>query len=137
VASAVGRLFMGGVSDYLGTRRSLALSVAIESVAIVLILLSTRQWMLYISGVLFGFGYGGHAPQFPAIMREIFGAKRMGRNLGLPQVFYGSGAMIGPFLAGWMFDRTGSYIVPFVTAASVLMLAACASLTLKRPAHWE
>jgi MFS transporter, OFA family, oxalate/formate antiporter len=137
VASAVGRLFMGAVSDYLGTRRSLALSVAIESVAIVLILLSPQQWMLYLSGILFGFGYGGHAPQFPAIMREIFGIKRMGRNLGLPQVFYGTGALIGPFFAGWMFDRTGSYVAPFVTASCVLMVAAGVGLMLKRPANWE
>jgi MFS transporter, OFA family, oxalate/formate antiporter len=137
VASAVGRLLMGAVSDYLGTRKSLALSLAIESAAIVLILLSNNQWMLYISGILFGFGYGGHAPQFPAIMREIFGVKRMGRNLGLPQVFYGSGALAGPFLAGWLFDRMGTYVAPFVTASLVLMLAACLSLTLKRPAHWQ
>jgi MFS transporter, OFA family, oxalate/formate antiporter len=137
VASAVGRLLMGAVSDYLGTRKSLALSVAIESVAIVLILLSSHQWMLYLSGILFGFGYGGHAPQFPAIMREIFGMKRMGRNLGLPQVFYGSGALIGPFFAGLMFDRMGTYVAPFATASLVLMLAACVGLTLKRPAHWN
>ncbi len=137
VASAVGRLFMGAISDYLGTRRALALSVAIESVAVVLILLSPSQWMLYLSGILFGFGYGGHAPQFPAIMREIFGAKQMGRNLGLPQVFYGSGALVGPFFAGLMYDRMGTYVAPFATASLVLMLAACLSLTLKRPAHWE
>jgi MFS transporter, OFA family, oxalate/formate antiporter len=137
IASAVGRLFMGATSDYLGTRRSLALSVAIESVAVLLILLSGRQWMLYLSGILFGFGYGGHAPQFPALIREIFGMKRMGRNLGFQQIFYGAGALIGPFLAGWMFDRTGSYIAPFGTAACVLMLAAFVALTLRRPAHWE
>jgi MFS transporter, OFA family, oxalate/formate antiporter len=137
VASAVGRLLMGGISDYLGTRKSLALSVAIESASIILILLSTRQWMLYLSGILFGFGYGGHAPQFPAIMREIFGAKRMGRNLGLPQVFYGTGALIGPFLAGFLYDRTGTYVAPFVIASLVLMLAGCLSLNLRRPAHWE
>jgi len=137
VASAVGRLFMGGISDYLGTRRSLALSVAIESVAVVLILLSADRWMLYLSGILFGFGYGGHAPQFPAVMREIFGMKQMGRNLGLPQVFYGLGALIGPFFAGLLYDRAGTYVAPFATASLVLMLAACLSLTLKRPAHWE
>lgn len=136
-ASAAGRLIMGGVSDYLGTRKSLALSMALEGVAVILILLSTHQWMLYLSGVLFGFGYGGHAPQFPAIIRELFGMKRMGRNLGLQQIFYGGGAFLGPLMAGWMFDRAGNYVIPFLTAAGVLMLAGWLSLMLKRPAHWD
>ena len=34
VASATGRLIMGGVSDYLGARKSLALSVVVEGVAV-------------------------------------------------------------------------------------------------------
>ncbi len=137
VASASGRLIMGGVSDYLGARKSLALSVVVEGVAVGLIVLSTRQWMLYPFGILLGFGYGGHAPQFPAIIRELFGMKRMGRNIGLQQIFYGSGALLGPLLAGWMFDRTGSYVLPFAIASGVLMLAGWLSLTLERPADWE
>jgi OFA family oxalate/formate antiporter-like MFS transporter len=137
VSSATGRLVMGGVSDYLGARKSLALSVVTEGVAVALILLSTRPWMLYPFGVLLGLGYGGHAPQFPALIRELFGMKRMGRNLGLQQIFYGGGALLGPLLAGCMFDRTGSYVTPFATAAGVLMLAGWLSVTLKRPAHWD
>ena len=137
VASAAGRLIMGGISDYLGARKSLVLSVVVEGVAVALIALATRSWMLYPFGVLLGFGYGGHAPQFPAIIRELFGMKRMGRNIGLQQIFYGSGALLGPLLAGWMFDRTGSYVAPFAIASGVLMLAGWLSLTLKRPADWD
>ena len=137
VASVAGRLLMGTVSDYLGTRKLLALSVVMEGVAVVLILLSTRQWMLYLSGALFGFGYGGHAPQCPALIRDIFGMKRMGRNIGLTQILYGSGALVGPLLAGWMFDRAGSYVAPFAIAAGVFMLAGWLSLSLKRPACWD
>jgi len=137
VSSATGRLIMGGVSDYLGARKSLALSVVTEGAAVALILLSTRSWMLYPFGVLLGLGYGGHAPQFPALIRELFGMKRLGRNLGLQQIFYGGGALLGPLLAGYMFDRTGSYVTPFAAAAGVLMLAGWLSLTLKRPAHWD
>jgi len=137
IASAAGRLIMGAFSDYLGTRRSLALSVVTEGVAVALIMLCTHPWMLYPFGILLGFGYGGHAPQFPALVRELFGMKRMGRNIGLQQIFYGLGALLGPLLAGWMFDRTGSYIGPFATAASVLMLAGWLSLSLKRPKEWD
>jgi len=137
VASATGRLIMGGVSDYLGTRKSLALSVLTEGIAIILILLAARAWMLYPFGILLGFGYGGHAPQFPALIRELFGMKRMGRNLGLQQIFYGAGALLGPLFAGWMFDRSGSYVAPFTAAAVVLLLASWLSLSLKRPAQWD
>jgi MFS transporter, OFA family, oxalate/formate antiporter len=137
VASAAGRLIMGGISDYLGTRKSLALSLATEAVAVALILLSTQPWMLYPFGVLLGFGYGGHAPQFPALIRELFGIKQMGRNLGLQQIFYGVGALLGPLLAGWMFDHTGTYVLPFSAAAGVLLLGAWLSLALKRPPQWD
>ncbi len=137
IASAMGRLIMGGASDYLGSRKSLALSLLTEGVAVVLIMIAAQPWMLYPFGILLGFGYGGHAPQFPALVRQLFGIKRLGRNLGLQQIFYGAGALIGPFTAGWLFDRTGNYTPPFAIAAVALILAAWVSLSLKRPAEWD
>jgi MFS family permease len=136
IVSATGRLVMGGVSDYLGPRRSLSFSVALEGVAVVLIIFSTRPWMFYTAAVFLGFGYGGHSPQLPALVRELFGMRQMGRNVGLQSVFYGGGAFLGPLFAGWIFDRTGSYVVPFAGAACTLMLSSCVALMLKRPPSW-
>ena len=136
IASAAARIIMGGVSEYLGPRKSLNIAVMLEGLAIVLIILSPRPWMLYPFAALLGFGYGGHSPQFPAIIRGLFGTRRVGRNIGLLQIFYGSGALVGPILAGWMFDRAGSYAAPFAIAAGLMFLAGWLSLSLKRPAEW-
>lgn len=131
VASFAGRLIMGAASDYIGTRKGLAISVFLEGAAVIFILLSPHPWLLYGFGALFGFGYGGHAPQFPALIRELFGAGQLGRNIGIQQVFYGLGAFLGPFLAGCLKDATGGYQLPFALSAMTLISGALLSLALK------
>ena len=131
VASFAGRLIMGSASDYIGTRRGLAISVVLEGAAVICILLSPHPWLLFGFSALFGFGYGGHAPQFPALIRELFGLRQLGRNIGIQQIFYGLGAFLGPFLAGCLKDATGGYRLAFALSALSFFSGAYISLSLR------
>ncbi len=44
--------------------------------------------------------------------------------MALMTAAFGVGQIVGPTLAGWLFDRTGSFILPSLLAAAALVLAA-------------
>jgi MFS family permease len=89
--------------------------------------------MLFIFAAIFGIGYGGHTTQFPAITGEMFGLSHMGMILGAVVFFWGLGGALGAFLAGYIFDLTGSYSRAFVIGAVTMFVAGTASFFLKTP----
>jgi MFS family permease len=131
-ASIAGKLVMGAASDRIGKRAALAICALIEGMMIIG-LLNSRLWMVYIIAGIYGFGYGGHVPQFPALMGEFFGLQRMGTILGAATIFYGLGAALGPFLGGHIFDTTGKYAGAFTLGAIAMFFAAGLTAFLKRP----
>lgn len=132
IASIVGKLVMGAASDRIGKRTALAISTLIEGIMIIG-LMNSNPWTVYIFAGIYGFGYGGHVPQFPALTREFFGLPRMGVILGAATIFYGAGGALGPFLAGHIFDKTGNYVDAFTLGAMAMFLAAGSVVFLKKP----
>jgi MFS family permease len=66
-------------------------------------------WLLMLFAVLFGIGYGAQVPMSVAIVREYFGRARLGTIIGLTTGVAYVGSLIGPPLAGWIYDAYGSY----------------------------
>ena len=46
---------------------------------------------------------------------------------------YGLGAFSGPYLAGFLFDKTGGYTQPLLVAAAACILSASLLMTLPPP----
>lgn len=132
-SSIVGRLSMGAMSDFIGRKQALIICVLLEGVAILTFINMASVYAPYIFAVLFGFGFGGHTPQFPGLTGELFGLEKMGSITGLYQIFYGVGGAFGSFLAGVVLDRTDSYSNAFALAGIAMLLAAAFSLKLRRP----
>ena len=132
-ASIAGRLIMGASSDRIGRKKSIAICTSIEGIMILGLLGSSSATGLYLCAAAYGFGYGGHVPQFPAMVGELFGFSRLGTILGMEMIFYGIGGALGPFLAGHIFDTTGAYTIAFTLAALAMLVAAVLSLFLKQP----
>ena len=64
-----------------------------------------------LSGYLltFGLGFNGIAPVYASAVSDRFAGKNLGTILGLLDLGFGLGSAVGPWWAGWMFDRYGSY----------------------------
>jgi MFS family permease len=74
--------------------------------------------VLFFFIILFGLGYGARGPVFAALASDLFSGKSLGRIYGLITLGVGLGEAVGPWVAGLLFDFTGSYGIPF---ASVLV----------------
>ena len=68
-----------------------------------------------------------------AVVTEVFGTAKVGTMMGILMISWGLGSAAGPYLAGLVFDHTGSYRWAFITAAAGLQLATFSSLRLKMP----
>lgn len=118
--SAVG----GFVSDRIGREVTYTLAM-IGMVLGVFILLLTRDtsspWMLYVFALLFGACQGIDRPITMAAKADVFRGEHLGMIMGFNNVGYGLGGAIGPWLAGYIFDVSGSYLVAFIIVISCLV----------------
>ena len=74
--------------------------------------------------VLFGVGYSVTAFVVPAMMSDRFRGPHFGSIFGATQVASALGSALGAWLAGRIFDATGSYAIAFAIAAGAAAVAA-------------
>jgi len=122
IASTSGRLVMGTVSDRIGTRADCAICCSLLAVSFLLMATNVIA-LVWVAAVLFGVGFGGTAPLIPAIMGERIGAEHLGTATGLATLGTSVGCAIGPWMGGFTFDVTGSYLVALLLAATVSVVA--------------
>ena len=60
-----------------------------------------------------GMAMGANSPVFAAFLTDRLQGPRLGFLLGLQNIGFGAGAMLGPLLAGILFDRLGNYTLAF------------------------
>lgn len=129
----VGRISSGGISDIIGRKKTLRICLFIEGTMILAIAVAPNTWTLFLFTALFGIGYGGHAPQFPALIGELFGLSHMGAILGAETFFWGVGGAIGPYVAGYIFDVTGRYLIALTLSSTGVLLVASTIFLIKSP----
>jgi len=59
----------------------------------------------------------------PPLCGDLFGRAHVGAVVGAIFAIAGSPAAVGPYLAGWLFDVSGSYATSFLVAAALNMVA--------------
>jgi len=118
VMRAIGGLIWGPLSDRIGRAACVVIICAISIVGLALLwltsLLPAESFALRIallSGYLltFGIGYNGMPPVYASVVSDQFAGKNLGTIFGLLDLGFGLGSAVGPWWAGWMFDRYGSY----------------------------
>ncbi len=118
----VGSVFIGWISDKVGRPRAQAFSCGLGVLCIV-VLLSIRYLGHpplpgFLFSVLYGLGAGGVSTSHSSMAADSFGDRSFGTVMGLLTICYAGGGIVGPPLAGFIFDFTGSYVIPF----SVILL---------------
>jgi len=131
-AGIAGRMLMGIFADRIGNKQVMVLGAGLMMVTLFWLLMAKDLWMLFLFGVVLGFGHGGMATMESPIVAHIFGMRSHGVILGL--VFFSDtlGGSMGPFLAGYLFDVTSSYRLAFILCA-ILGVVNLLAILLIRP----
>ncbi|MFC1937991.1 MFS transporter [Chloroflexota bacterium] len=129
--SIAGRFIMGSAGDRLGNRLTSAICLAILAIGIFWLQFTRESWMLYLFAVMYGFTHGGFFALISPLVAELFGLISHGVILGIV-IFAGTlGGAIGPVLAGYIFDITGSYSRAFLICGTMAVIGLILALLLK------
>ena len=126
-ASILGKTGGGWISDHLSRELVYALGMVgmIVGVGVLwLVALAPSAWLALGYAVLFGVGYSVTAFIVPAMMSDRFRGPHFGSIFGATQVASALGSALGAWLAGRIFDATGSYAIAFTLAAAAAAVAA-------------
>lgn len=107
--------------------------ILLQGIAIMLIAATDQIFMALIFAILYGIGFGGRIPLLTSIRGEYFGRKAFATIMGLSQMPNNICMIFAPLFAGFMFDTTGTYFIPFAFFGLLNVLGAFLMLTVKRP----
>jgi MFS family permease len=120
-ASAITRFAVPIIADHLGSKKAMLVCFSLQTFPLLLLVLASDPWTLFLFAVLFGIGVGGEVPVFPVINRQYYGTAPMGTLYGWQNVGNGLGMALGPLLGGFIWTQTGEY-------TGILALSFAASL---------
>ena len=125
----------GAISDRLGRIRTFALSsiaMVLAYVALSLVQTPEDTWLLYLYAVLVGLGEGSRSSLVTAVANDTFPGAAAGQIMGYVGMSFGAGSAVGSWLAGRLFDVTGSYQWPLWIGVGVTVISALAMLGVGR-----
>ena len=124
----------GSISDVVGRRYGSLFAYLTLALAYIIFAFWKNDIGFYLSAVIFGIT----AFSIPVIMAAAAGDAVGGRlapaGLGFITLFFGIGQAIGPALAGWLKDTTGTFGNAFLLAAVASIIGGFGSLILKKKA---
>ncbi len=128
IGSLVGRFAIGALADRLGRLKTHVIAQAALGASFVLWWLGGpyANWALF--AVVFGLSYGGIVSLLPPICSDLFGLRAVSSTIGLLYSGAGFGALLGPVLAGALFDRYGNYDAAIAMCVVASALATFAAL---------
>ena len=130
LASIVGKAGGGWFSDTAGREvtYTLGMMCVVASIGMLGVIgLLPGLLPAYVYGVLVGLGYSVTAPLLPALVSDVFRGRHFGAIFGTMQLANSLGGALGPWLAGRVFDTTGSY---FWALSGAVLSAASATAAL-------
>jgi len=127
-----GRIVLGALSDKIGTRWVFITAYIIQALALTWLIFLNQAWMLLGFAFLLGVAWGGWITSYAPIFGEYFGLKHFTTIFAIATSNFAFGSAVGPYVAGYIFDRTQSYVIPLEIGA-VLSLATFAMLCFLKP----
>jgi len=135
VGSASGRILSGWMSDAMGRLNVLRLMIAVSAVAMPLVILvGGNAAFLFILVFAIYWCYGTQLSVNASTTSDFWGTKNAGLNYGLLFTAWGVAGIIGPRIAGTLFDKYKDYQVAFYWAAALAVVALIFEFLAKRPA---
>ncbi|MBD1399229.1 MFS transporter [Pelovirga terrestris] len=124
LANAAGRVIWGGLFDRLGTVQAIIINLMAQAGILFLtpVILKTGAG-LQLFAILTGFNYGGVLVIYAGSVAKIWGAQRVASIYGWLFSANIPGA-VAPLVAGYYFDKTGSFNLPLISLGVLITMAA-------------
>jgi OFA family oxalate/formate antiporter-like MFS transporter len=134
--NGLGRVVWGTMAQKMTARAALVLMSFLQAGMMVLMglgMMGSSELTLAVAGCWVGFNFGGNFALFPLMTAEFFGTKNLGANYGAVFTSYGVGGILGPMLAGGVWDAMGTYKWAFLIAGGACVIAGIIALLVRAP----
>jgi OFA family oxalate/formate antiporter-like MFS transporter len=133
VFNGLGRFFWGAVSDRIGRNMAFVLIFGIQAV-VFFVMGGLHDFVtLGIAFAIVLLCYGGGFGTMPSFNADYFGTKFLGVNYGMIITAWGFAGIVGPLIAAFVKDKTGSFTQALVPVAIMLLVAAILPFLTKKP----
>ena len=138
IGSLVGRFAIGWLADRMGRIKTLMLMQGLMGLSYLVWAGAQDPWMFAVFALWFGLSYGSIVSLLPAICMDLFGGRAVSAIIGTLYTGAALGNLLGPVLAGQVFDMTQSYalVIWIMLGISALATYSCWRI-LKYPRLFE
>ena len=123
---------LGWIADFVNKPKLVTICLLLGVIAVLPMLWTDALWALWFFAAFYTV-LDASIPVFWASVGDFFGRKSFGTIRGNMNLFYTWGAILGPFVAGAVYDRTQSYALVFAGMTIALLIAAALSALLIKP----
>lgn len=120
IFNTIGRIIAGFLSDKFGRLKILMAVFIFQAVNLLLFVSYTTPTLLALGTVVTGISYGAAFALFPLATADRYGMKNLGGNYGLVFTAWGCAGLLGPIVAAWAVDMTGTYVYAYMISAATL-----------------
>jgi len=131
---AVAKIGLGYINDRLGIHASLYLGLGSFVISIIILILASSPWMVWIFVVFNGIAVASLSVLVPLYARALLGNENYSRYLGIFIATLSGGISIGVPVINYAYDLSGSYtlvIMIFAVLGLIALILADLSLKLK------
>jgi OFA family oxalate/formate antiporter-like MFS transporter len=126
----LGSLIGGRLVDKIRPGGLLAVLAVITTGALISLVMFGKVGGLFISLSIIGFAYGGTIAAYPAAIAKLFHVKDIAKIYGRVFTAWGCAGLLGPWLAGYLFDISKNYQLALLAAASFGLVSILAMILL-------
>lgn len=117
LSNFAGRLSFGVIYDKYGAYMALLINLVMTISALLLMTIATNMAFFVFCIIVLGFSFGGLLVVFPPLTSQSFGPKNLGMNYAIVFLGYSGGAFVGPRIASYFKETTGSFTMAYISAA--------------------
>ncbi|PAA72586.1 hypothetical protein BOX15_Mlig016358g1 [Macrostomum lignano] len=125
ISNMVGRVTFGFLSDRKWVNKLMLYNSALTIAGTVLVFsfLSDAYWFMATYCALFGVFIGTYVTLTSPVLVDLLGLEKLSDSFGLTLLFQGIGVLVGPPIAGFLFDSTLSFDIPFIVCGVCVLVS--------------
>ena len=129
--NVLGGLGSGMLADRFGRKNVLASAYFIRGCGYIALLLIPSTLGLWVFAAFAGFSWIATVSLTNTLTADVYGLRALGTISGITFLCHQIGGLAGVLLAGFFYDVTGSYTLPFAIVGAMLFPAALSAFTIK------
>jgi MFS family permease len=133
VMSAPGRVFLSWAGDLINKRYIMAVSLAVMALALMAMSQATTMTQITVLWVPYAVVWGGLSSLPQSLRADLFGRRNFATISGTMSPLQSAFSFAAPIFAAWLFERTGSYQIPFLVFSAMSAISMVLILLAKPP----